>query len=247
MKTRARTIITAVLTALTLAPTTAMAADAPVLPIPVQAEVDNLKYSAVAAPGVEFLNYDESATCSFSWAAKDLSTGKTGFLTAGHCGKAGDQVFIQKAPGEATPVGAIEWSSFETNDRTMHSIDLAFVSIDRPTMMSAQVPGISKAPARVMNDIDYKRVMPDLCKVGQMTGTTCGDSDTEHATLQRATFTAPSYPGDSGGPVYAQTKSGELVAVGVYVGVPSGFEEVASAQVLSQDVLDIYQFEVLTN
>lgn len=246
MKTLTKTFITTALAVLAIVPTTAMAADTPVLPIPVQAEVDNLKYSTVAAPGVEFLNYEEGTSCSFSWAAKDLTTGKTGFLTAGHCGKAGNQVFIKSAPGEETPIGTIEWSSFETNDRTMHSIDLAFVSIDRPTMMSTQVPGIAKAPSRVMNDIDYKRIMPDLCKVGQMTGTTCGDSDTEHATLQRATFTAPSYPGDSGGPVYAQTKKGELVAVGVYVGVPSGVEDVASAQVLSQDVLDIYQFEVLT-
>lgn len=232
--------------AATLFPIAATAADAPILPIQVQAEVDNLKYSTIAAPGVEFLNYEENITCSFSWAAKDLSTGKTGFLTAGHCGKSGDQVVIQSSPGVETPIGTIEWSSFETNNKTMHSIDLAFVSIDTPTLMSTQVPGIAKTPSRIMSDVDYKRIMPDLCKVGQMTGTTCGDSETEHSTMQRATFTAPSYPGDSGGPVYAQTKTGELVAVGVFVGVPSGVEDVASAQVLSQDVLDIYQFEVIT-
>lgn len=236
----------AFLIASAITPATAAAADAPVLPIQVQSEVDNLKYSTIAAPGVEFLNYEENITCSFSWAAKDLSTGKTGFLTAGHCGKSGDQVVIQSSPGVETPIGTIEWSSFETNNKTMHSIDLAFVSIDTPTLMSTQVPGIAKTPSRVMNNVDYKRIMPDLCKIGQMTGTTCGDSETEHSTMQRATFTAPSYPGDSGGPVYAQTKTGELVAVGVFVGVPSGVEDVASAQVLSQDVLDIYQFEVIT-
>lgn len=247
MKPLARLIALAACIACALAPLSATAADAPELPLQVQAEADDLKYSDIAAPGVEFLNYNENTACSFSWAAKDLETGKEGFLTAGHCGKEGDRVVIHSSPGVDTPIGTIEWSSYESNSKTMHSIDLAFVAIDRSTLMSSRVPGTSKVPSRVMDDIEYQRVLPDLCKVGKMTGTTCGDSETEHSTLQRATFTAPSYPGDSGGPVYAQTKSGELVAVGVFVGVPTGLDDIASAQVLSKDVQDLYQFEVLTS
>lgn len=242
---QAKTTSAVLLAAFALIPA-AMAADAPELPLSVKAEADSLKYSQIAAPGVEFLNYNENITCSFSWAAKDLDTGKEGFLTAGHCGKAGDDVVIQTEPGNEIPAGTIEWSTYTTNSNTMHSIDLAFVSINPDMPMSPQVSGTVKTPTRVMDDLEYQRVLPDLCKTGQMTGTTCGDSETEHSTLQRATFTAHSYPGDSGGPVFAQTKKGELVAVGVFVGVPTDLEGVASAQVLSEDVQDMYRFEVVT-
>lgn len=226
--------------------TPATAAEAPTLPLPVQHEVNTLQHGDIAAPGVKYTNPDAQITCSLSWAAKDTTTGKTGFLTAGHCGKAGDRATLTNTDGTQIPLGEFLWSTNSTNNSTMHSIDLAFIAVDNPSSMTARLPSIAKTPTRAMSDADYRKIMPDLCKVGHMTGTTCGDSENDHATLQRATFTAANFPGDSGGPVYAQTTSGEIVAVGTFVGVPNGADTVASAQILEGDAKDIYHYEIIT-
>ena len=244
MKLR-NTLLAAATIAATLT-TPATADEAPALPVPVQNEVNALQHGNTAAPGVKYTNPNAQTNCSLSWAAKDTTTGKPGFLTAGHCGKTGDRAFLTDTNGAQIPLGEFLWSTNSTNDSTTHSIDLAFIAVDNPNAMTARLPGIAKTPTKTMKDTEYRKIMPDLCKVGHKTGTTCGDSENEYDTLQRATFTAASFPGDSGGPVYAQTASGEIVAVGTFVGVPSGVDTVASAQVIDGDAKDIYRYELLT-
>ncbi len=97
----------------------------------------------------------------------------------------------------------------------------------------------AKGPSEVMDAAEYGRVRPDLCKVGYATGTTCGNSTDGPALYgaEHAYFKAPSFEGDSGSPVFAQTRTGEIVAVGVLSGEMVGGIEYRSAQTLSKDLL----------
>lgn len=227
-----------------LAQVQALAQDGPDIPQATRAETELLKSGGRPAPGAQILNYEIMMTCTLSWAARDPVTGDVGYLTAGHCGNSGQAAEIVYPDGTSARIGEFAWSSFDFNNATSSSVDAAFLVLDDPSLLDPNVIGLGQAPTRALDDADLERLAPDLCKVGHMTGTTCGNIDLEHDTLQRVMFFAPSSPGDSGGPVYARTKAGELVAAGIFVGVPNGMEQLASAQVLD-GVAEIWDVELI--
>lgn len=241
-----RRLLTGIVTAVAVSsPMAGAYASAPTLPPAVQEETETLAHSPVAAPGAEFINMTQSTACSVGWVARDTATNDRGFITAGHCGEAGDVVALRDGEGYRE-IGHVVWTAYNDSMAAMEDIDVAFVKVNSSSDLSPQVIGYSKAPSRLMDAPTYKRVLPDLCKVGQTTGTTCGDSQSSQPYTQRAVFFAKNYNGDSGSPVFAQTKSGEIIAVGVLAGNTGVNSEKSTAQIITPEFQNRYNFEILT-
>lgn len=218
------------------------------LPANTYSQAQKLTYTDLIAPGSRILLDNGDASCSVGWVATDTKTHKKGFITAGHCGKKGETVYSEPTPGGIVPIGTVEWNVYSESDEQGQDTDLMFVSVDDGVPLSPQVQGFAKGPSEVMDAAEYGRVRPDLCKVGYATGTTCGNSTDGPSSYgaEHAYFKAPSFEGDSGSPVFAQTRSGEIVAVGVLSGEMVGGIEYRSAQTLSKDLLRNLGVEVQT-
>lgn len=216
------------------------------LPPNTYSQAQKLAYTDLVAPGSRFLTENGVASCSVGWIATDAKTGKKGFITAGHCGKKGETAYSEPSPGNLVPIGTVEWNVYSESDEQGQDTDIMFVSVNDDVPVSPQVQGFSKAPSEVMDTVEYGRVRPDLCKVGYATGTTCGNSadGPSSYSAEHAYFKAPTFEGDSGSPVFAQTRTGKIVAVGVLTGYMSGGAEYRTVQTLSKYLLHNLGVEV---
>lgn len=222
-------------------------ATAPDLPPQTQAEVNNvLKYPAIAAPGAKIVNLEKEESCTVGWAARDITTNSQGFITAGHCGKAGDPIALPMSDGDYRVIGEVLWSAYNSTLGNMEDTDIAFVKVNSSSDVSAQMLSMPKTPSSLMSVGTFKTVRPDLCKIGQVTGTTCGNAGELQPYENRVLFYAPSYEGDSGSPVFARTRSGEVEIVGVLSGNTGLEEDHISVQPLTDDIQRRYEFELVT-
>lgn len=189
------------------------------------------------APGTEYVNMDKKVTCSFGF--KGERNGDIGYITAGHCGDAGDTIAITTPQGRVE-VGEFTWSL--GSPVTSGLPDLAFIKIHG--RVNAEVARVKDTPVMTLDKQDMENAKPDLCKVGPKTKDTCGEILTDIFTSGTVSFEAKSLHGDSGSPVFAQVRGGGLAAVGILSGSPVGVEGEIIAQLLDNETLSRYNLKV---
>lgn len=170
-------------------------------------------------PG-EYFDFNH-CTAAYSFT---LVGGRSFAVTASHCGKEGDIVWAGNQDGSFTfpadPVGTVVYSDlFAPGTR---NLDVALIELNGL--------GIFDTPQTVDNTVatQLNELPPEVCKLGRMTGITCGqvthqpalgrlntgehEVDSESARAQVCART-----GDSGGPVFAEI-DGRSVIVGLVSG-----------------------------
>lgn len=239
-------LITAAVVA-TPAVASAVATFAPDLPDAVQTQAERLAYSHKVAPGVRVVSIESDSSCTVGWIARDTATGDLGFITAGHCGNEGEKIYLEPTLGEAYGIGTIKWSAYDSSALAGSDKDLMFVSVSDSSLLDTHVSELNSPATGLMDSSTYGRVRPDLCKVGFATGVTCGNSIKGPSSdlANRVYFHSESFEGDSGSPVFARTKDGQLEAVGILTGYAGSDEYRKSVQVITPQTQHELGFEVL--
>jgi hypothetical protein len=155
-----------------------------------------------SAPTSEIVVGQAVCTLGFVLAGSD---GMAEGLTAAHCGEVGRPVTTV----DGTRVGTIVAHGPE-------GADIARVDIATSLTVYAQVGTIGTVHD-IIDVATLNAQRPLLCKQGITTGLSCGPLIGK-ATEGYMTFAASTEHGDSGSPVYALTRSGELVAAGILEG-----------------------------
>lgn len=178
-------------------------------------------------PTSEIIVGPAACTLGFVFAGSD---GMAEGLTAAHCGEVGNKV----TAADGTMVGTIVAHG-------PSGADIARVDIATSLTVYAQVGTIGS----VHDIIDIETLnsqRPLLCKQGITTGLSCGPL-VGRATDGYMTFTAATEHGDSGSPVYALTRSGELLAAGILEGSEIDNPQVAVATPVKPFV-DLWEMSV---
>lgn len=228
----------AALIAGTIALLSPVAAQADVqLPIPVQNEVQTLKTPTLIAPGTRIEIPDSNMACTAGWIAQDTENGDYGFITAGHCGQVGNAVRLPNG----TVVGTITKQSYS---EALFEPDIAFVKVDDHSLLDFRIAGLDKVATEHINpELVYKAHL-DLCKTGQTSGTTCGNFH-DKVSDNRIQIRSVSAPGDSGAPVYAMTKEGTPLIVGILSGSPDADDSLINVQPFSESAFSYTQIKPL--
>jgi streptogrisin C len=131
--------------------------------------------------GSEYLSNDGSSYyyCSVGFAV--TRQGAQGFATAGHCGAAGDRVFVAVNRRTVSQIGAFAGSSFPGADR-------AWVQVDNNHTLQPVVDGYSQSDIVVRGSIEAP-IGAAVCRSGRTTGLHCGIIEAKNVTVQ--------YPGES--------------------------------------------------
>jgi hypothetical protein len=185
-------------------------------PQPVPAPIALPAASAIG-PGagiyVEYASGSSGMGCTAGFLVR-TSTGKPGFLTAGHCNR----------PGNASKVtmnlaGILPYAMLGTFSRTVNEgsgndqHDIGLIMLDGEYVPQTSAIAASLPVSGVTTDL---RVGQQLCKYGMSTGREeCGQ--VLDITGSNVVFAAAGQCGDSGGPVYAVQSDGTAAAVGIDV------------------------------
>lgn len=196
-------------------------ADATVMPryapLPPGTAIDIASQAPV--PG-EYFNY-QICTVAYSFSTVD---GRDFAVTASHCGKEGDLVWAGNSDNRFTfpsePVGRVIYSDLYSGDTS--NLDVALIEITGQASYYTPHPMETAVATRM-------ETLPDtVCKVGRITGQTCGkltheaslgqlNADGERLRTEAARAEVCARTGDSGGPVYADI-DGRQVIVGLVSG-----------------------------
>lgn len=157
------------------------------------------------APGIEV--DDEDASCTAGFAAQG-DDGNYYILTSGHC-DAGDGA--EWTYGDDIPLGQITASEDDGDQR-----DAALIRLDPDT--PAPIGDVGGHPVRdVLSAGQLVEGMP-FCKVGAVTGETCGViTDIDGDVVEASVF---SLEGDSGSPGFVKNPDGTVSAVGILTSSP---------------------------
>lgn len=191
---------------------------------------------ATASPGVvnpgaeiEFEYPDGHTTTCTAGFLVVTSDGTPAFLTAGHCVPVtGGKVYLAEG-GQEVPIGTsrvVTLTGSNTGDTDIALVDMNGSQVLKsPTLANGiSVTGISGGQ-------ELRTSRPQLCKVGQVSGTTCGPISGFIG--DKVLFEAGSEHGDSGSPVVAFWPDGSYTAVGVLNGSPKDNEGIAIAQMIA--------------
>lgn len=176
------------------------------------------------AAGLQYINTAKSASCAFGFAAQ--RNGVKGFITAGHCGQAGDPVYIETPTG-TRQVGQFTWSI--GGDDPTELADIAFIQLFDPSQRSTRLANRPIEISRGITEKEFIQAHPDLCKEGPKTGSTCGEVDTSMSLsgYKVSLENAYSAHGDSGAPMVARLRDGSVAAVAILTGSPEGDDNTA--------------------
>ena len=166
---------------------------------------------APPTPGVQV--DDETSRCTAGFAAQG-NDGSYYLLTSGHCDMHDGSVWTY---GESTPLGTITASEKEGDKR-----DAAIIRL----VQAVGVPsgGVDGRPVRdVLSRTEIKMGAP-FCKLGAVTGETCGTITGVHGDVVEASVF--SLNGDSGSPGYVQNDDGTVSAVGLLMSSPDGDDNI---------------------
>lgn len=158
---------------------------------------------------------DQAAVCTLGF----VFTGRDGMaeaLTAAHCGAIGTKVTTERGIAVGTIV-----------DHGASGADIARIDISTELTVYADVADIGEV-SDTISVAALNEQRPLLCKKGVSSGLTCGPL-VGTATAGYFEFAAASKEGDSGSPVYALTRKGDLLAAGILEGSPVGQPNVAVA------------------
>ena len=186
--------------------------------------------AAPPSPGVEVA--DENGGCTAGFAAQG-NDGSYYLLTSGHCDAHDGSVWTYD---QDVPLGIITDSENE-GDRKDAAIILLDPNVGAPI---GHVAG--RYPVRdVLSLSQIKEGMP-FCKVGAVTGETCGaikgiDGDVVEASVY-------SLMGDSGSPGFVKNSDGTVSAVGILMSSPEG-DDYTTYFVLVQPLLGKWGLRIL--
>lgn len=159
--------------------------------------------SATAVPGMLIKNQDWACTAGF--AARDADRNYYLF-TSGHCDH---PVGAQWTDSQGAALGHITVSEDEGDQK-----DAALILLDRE--VGTPVTAVGGAPLRDVLVPSALHAGLPICKLGAITGETCG---TITSVEDRLVITSvPAQPGDSGSAGYVKNSDGTVSAVGVLSG-----------------------------
>ncbi|OIN78480.1 S1 family peptidase [Mycobacterium malmoense] len=163
--------------------------------------------SAPPTPGIQV--DDESGRCTAGFAAQG-DDGNYYLLTSGHCDAHDGSVWTY---GQDVPLGPITVSEKEGDAK-----DAAIIRLD--PSVGAPIGDVGGRPVRdVLSRSQIKVGMP-FCKVGAVTGETCGAiTNVDGDVIEASVF---SLNGDSGSPGFVRNADGTASAVGILMSSPDG-------------------------
>ncbi|MBW0013965.1 S1 family peptidase [Mycobacterium sp.] len=166
----------------------------------------------LAAPGLTpgIKVEDENSSCTAGFAAQGNDGGYY-LMTSGHCDAHDGSAWTY---GDAVPLGTITASENEGDTK-----DAAIIRLDQSLgAPNGDVDGRYRV-RDVLNESQIRVGMP-FCKVGAVTGETCGlVKDVADQVVEASVF---SLPGDSGSPGFVKNADGTVSAVGLLMSSPVG-------------------------
>ncbi|MEE6136772.1 S1 family peptidase [Mycobacterium sp. 050128] len=158
-------------------------------------------------PGVQL--EDESSRCTAGFAAQG-NDGSYYLLTSGHCDAHDGSVWTY---GPSIPLGAITVSEKEGDKR-----DAAIIRLN--PAVGVPTGGVGGLTIRDVLSSNELKVGTPFCKLGAVTGETCGTITAINGDVVEAGVY--SLGGDSGSPGYVKNDDGTVSAVGILMSSPEG-------------------------
>ncbi len=153
---------------------------------------------------------DESSNCTAGFAAQG-DDGSYYLMTSGHCDKHDGSAWTY---GDGVPLGKIS-ASEEEGDKKDAAIILLDPSVGAPI---GDVGG--RYSVRDVLSLSQVKVGMPFCKIGSVTGETCGEvKSTAGGVVEASVF---SLSGDSGSPGFVKNPDGTASAVGLLMSSPDG-------------------------
>ncbi|ORA42159.1 hypothetical protein BST19_26130 [Mycobacterium bouchedurhonense] len=149
-----------------------------------------------------------SAVCTAGFVARNRR-GTAVLLDAGHCDRGGDVTMRAGSGGRQVPVGGFVVTEYAGNDDK--DTDIGVVRLSKDIPLHADIAGTIP----VTGALPYVVPGQTLCKIGAVTGRSCGR--VIDASPTKVKFAAAIAPGDSGGPVFGLKDDGTAVAVGITI------------------------------
>lgn len=158
-------------------------------------------------PGIEI--NDDSGRCTAGFAARG-NDGNYYMLTSGHCDENDGSLWTY---GDDASLGYITASEKDGDQR-----DGAIVRLD--PAVGAPIGDVGGRPVREVLDISDLEVGMPFCKLGAVSGETCGAiTDIDGNVIETTVY---SLHGDSGSAGFVQNDDGTVSAVGVLMSSPDG-------------------------
>lgn len=165
-----------------------------------------------ANPGVEpgIKVEDENSTCTAGFAAQG-NDGSYYLMTSGHCDAHDGSAWTY---GDNVPLGRITASEHETDTR-----DAAIIRLD-PSVGAPMGHVGGRYVVRDVLSANQIQVGMPFCKIGAVTGETCGAvKGIEGDVVEASVY---SLNGDSGSPGFVKNPDGTVSAVGLLMSSPDG-------------------------
>lgn len=187
-------------------------------------DLEGLQYGTLPVPGLGYGYRDvehRSKVCSLGPAVRDAS-GRSGFLTAGHCtsGKAATPAYLQGGRDTSTApqvlLGNVEQA--EDDDATVDSAIIWAPASDTATKIAGRWP-----VAGIMTAADVPSLVKPgdpVCLNGARSGVIC--SPLVNADGGAVRTQAIAQDGDSGAPVFVVAPSGSAILIGIHSAAESG-------------------------
>jgi hypothetical protein len=162
----------------------------------------------VPAPGIEV--DDESGRCTAGFAAEG-NDGSYYFMTSGHCDAHDGSVWTY---GDDVPLGKIARS-----EKVGEKKDAAIIRLEPSVGVPSGDVGGTYNVRDVLSRSELQVGMP-FCKIGAVTGETCGSiTNIDGDVVEASVF---SLNGDSGSPGFVKNPDGTVSAVGILMSSPDG-------------------------
>lgn len=153
---------------------------------------------------------DENTKCTAGFAAQG-NDGNYYLMTSGHCDKHDGSPWTY---GDEVPLGRITASEEEGNKR-----DAAIILLD-PSVGAPLGHVGGRYSVRDVLSLSQVQVGMPFCKIGAVTGETCGKvKSTANGVVEASVF---SLTGDSGSPGFVKNTDGTVSAVGLLMSSPDG-------------------------
>ncbi|QGU01882.1 hypothetical protein CKALI_05040 [Corynebacterium kalinowskii] len=172
-----------------------------------------LRYPEKVQPGVKIYNVQAQASCSAGFLAREKDKKTLYLITAGHCGKKGDEFAIVNKEGKARKFGTMAASLVDRDAvGAIEGLDIGLIEISDPNLVSPKLPTSYELKGWMSPEKALEGENP-ICHLGATTGYSCGvpvSIDKDGQFYARGIYDR----GDSGGAVFALSKDGAW-AVGV--------------------------------
>lgn len=178
---------------------------------------EHLSTPDIIEPGAKYVvdGAEGVGTCSVGWIVRSKKDpAVTYILTAGHCGKKGETVYIDpKDSGDlknAIPIGKFVWSDFEEQE-LVAGPDYALIQLDPKVATEEYMTGTPRVsvnrgqPIELVGGQDVAwltKTKPFMCRLGWRSGITCG-TYLEMIGELTVVFKGITDKGDSGGVIFA--------------------------------------------